>query len=77
MTEPFVGLGISDLDRVEMSYIARKLSRVNRWLAADVNYPVRTLDVDPHQLLDAIRRYWQNPDARAELRSGESNLVSQ
>ncbi|MDQ4145885.1 MAG: hypothetical protein M3198_19490, partial [Actinomycetota bacterium] len=71
--EPFVGLMISDLDRVEMGRVPRGLARANRLLAADINYPVRTLDVDPIRLLHAIRHYWQEPEARERLRTGEAS----
>ncbi|HVM35867.1 MAG TPA: hypothetical protein VM784_11045, partial [Actinomycetota bacterium] len=70
--EPFIGLMISDLDRVEISRMAKRFVRINRLLAADLSYPVRTLDVDPRRLLTAIRRYWRDPRARAELKSGVS-----
>jgi hypothetical protein len=39
----------------------------NRRLAADITLPIRTLDIDPALLLEALRYYHQHPRARAEL----------
>ena len=68
--EPFIGIMLSHPERVEMSWLARRLMRANRWLAADISYPVRSLDVDPRAALRAIRHYLDNPASRAELRDG-------
>jgi hypothetical protein len=40
---------------------------LNRRLAADVSLPIRTLDIDPRLLCQALRYYHQHPEARAEL----------
>ena len=45
----------------------RLLLPLNRRLAADITLPVRTLDIDPALLLEALRYYHQHPQARAEL----------
>ena len=66
--EPFIGLVISDLDQVEMSSIGRFFAGFdNRFLGTDINFPVRTLDVDPQLLLEAIKFYRETPAARADV----------
>jgi hypothetical protein len=43
---------------------------LNRRLGADVSLPIRTLDIDPRLLCQALRYYHQHPQARAELATG-------
>jgi hypothetical protein len=40
---------------------------LSRRLAADLSLPIRTLDIDPPLLYQALRYYHQHPRARAEL----------
>jgi hypothetical protein len=47
--------------------LERLLLPLNRRLAADITLPVRTLDIDPALLLEALRYYHQHPQARDEL----------
>lgn len=69
--EPFVGINVTDRDQIEMSRAEKAFMSASRLLAADVAYPVRTLDVNPVLLLESIRYYWKHPDARRELESEE------
>lgn len=66
--EPFIGLVISNLDRVEMSSVGRLFAGFDvRFLGTDINLPVRTMDVDPRLLLESIEHYWRTPAARADV----------
>ena len=47
--------------------LERLLLPLNRRLAADITLPVRTLDIDPSLLYEALRYYHQHPSARDEL----------
>jgi hypothetical protein len=68
VTEPLVGIDLSDPQAIQSGPLERLLLPLNRRLAADITLPVRTLDIDPALLLEALRYYHQHPKARAELR---------
>jgi hypothetical protein len=65
--EPLVGIDVSDPQAIQTGPLERLLLRVNRRLGADVTLPIRTLDIDPPLLYQALRYYHQHPHARAEL----------
>jgi hypothetical protein len=65
--EPLVGIDVSDPQAIQTGPLERLLLPLNRRLAADVSLPVRTLDIDPPVLYQALRYYHQHPQARAEL----------
>jgi hypothetical protein len=67
VTEPLVGIDLSDPQAIQSGPLERLLLPLNRRLAADITLPVRTLDIDPALLLEALRYYHQHPQARAEL----------
>jgi hypothetical protein len=67
VTEPLVGIDLSDPEAISTGPLERLLLPVNRRLAADLTLPVRTLAIDPALLLEALRYYHQHPQARAEL----------
>jgi hypothetical protein len=67
VTEPLVGIDARDLGAIETGPLERLLLPLNRRLAADLTVPIRTLDIDPPLLLQALRYYHQHPRARAEL----------
>jgi hypothetical protein len=65
--EPLVGIDLRDPEAIQTGPLERLLLPLNRRLAADVALPIRTLDVDPSLLYQALRYYHQHPQARAEL----------
>jgi hypothetical protein len=65
--EPLVGIDVSDLEAIQSGPLERLLLPLNRRLAADIALPIRTLDIDPPRLSEALRYYHQHPEARAEL----------
>jgi hypothetical protein len=65
--EPLVGIDLRDSEAIETGPLQRRLLPLNRRLAADLALPIRTLDVDPSLLYQALRYYHQHPQARAEL----------
>jgi hypothetical protein len=65
--EPLVGIDVSDLEAIQSGPLERLLLPLNRRLAADITLPIRTLDIDPPLLYQALRYYHQHPQARAEL----------
>jgi hypothetical protein len=67
VTEPLVGIDLSDPEAISTGPLERLLLPVNRRLAADLTLPVRTLAIDPALLLEALRYYHQHPQARDEL----------
>jgi hypothetical protein len=67
VTEPLVGIDLSDPQAIQSGPLERLLLPLNRRLAADITLPVRTLDIDPALLLEALRYYHQHPQARVEL----------
>jgi hypothetical protein len=67
VTEPLVGIDLSDPQAIQSGPLERLLLPVNRRLAADITLPVRALDVDPALLYEAVRYYHQHPRARNEL----------
>jgi hypothetical protein len=67
VSEPLVGLDVSDLEAIQTGPLERLLLPLNRRLAADICLPIRTLDIDPRLLHQALRYYHQHPQARAEL----------
>jgi hypothetical protein len=65
--EPLVGIDVSDPQAIQTGPLQRLLLPLNRRLAADISLPIRTLDIDPPLLYQALRYYHQHPQARAEL----------
>jgi hypothetical protein len=65
--EPLVGIDLRDPEAIQTGALQRRLLPLSRRLAADLGLPVRTLDVDPSLLYQAMRYYHQHPEARAEL----------
>ena len=67
ISEPLVGIDLSDPRAIQTGPLERLLLPLNRRLAADITLPIRTLDIDPSLLYEALRYYHQHPQARAEL----------
>jgi hypothetical protein len=67
ISEPLVGIDVSDPQAIETSALERLLMPLNRRLAADITLPIRTLDIDPPLLYEALCYYHRHPQARAEL----------
>jgi hypothetical protein len=67
VSEPLIGIDLSDPQAIETGPLERLLLPLNRRIAADLGLPIRTLDVEPSLLLQALRYYHQHPDARPEL----------
>jgi hypothetical protein len=67
VSEPLVGIDLSDPRAISTGPLERLLLPLNRHLAADITLPIRTLDIDPPLLYEALRYYHQHPEARAEL----------
>jgi hypothetical protein len=67
VSEPLVGIDLSDPEAISTGPLERLLLPLNRRLAADITLPIRTLDLDPALLYEALRYYHQHPRARAEL----------
>ena len=67
VSEPLVGIDLSDPQAISTGPLERLLLPVNRRLAADITLPIRALDVDPALLYEALRYYHQHPQARDEL----------
>ena len=67
VSEPLVGIDLSDPQAIQTGPLERLLLPLNRGLAADITLPIRTLDIDPALLYEALRYYHQHPRARAEL----------
>jgi hypothetical protein len=71
VSEPLVGIDVSDPLAIQAGPLERLLMPLNRRLAADITLPIRTLDIDPPLLYEALRYYHQHPQARAELATQE------
>jgi hypothetical protein len=67
VSEPLVGIDVSDPQAIQTGPLERLLLPLNRRLAADITLPIRTLDIDPPLLYEALRYYHRHPPARAEL----------
>lgn len=67
ISEPLVGIDLSDPQAIQTGPLERLLLPLNRRLATDITLPIRTLDIDPRLLYEALRYYHQHPQARAEL----------
>jgi hypothetical protein len=65
--EPLMGIDVSDPQAIQTGPLERLLLPLNRRLAADISLPIRTLDIDPLLLYQALRYYHEYPQARAEL----------
>jgi hypothetical protein len=63
----FFGVGGFIAARRGWGHNWRLLLPLNRRLAADSTLPIRTRDIDPPRLYQALRYYHQHPQARAEL----------
>jgi hypothetical protein len=71
ISEPLVGIDVSDPLAIQTGPLERLLMPLSRRLAADITLPVRTLDIDPPLLYAALCYYHQHPQARAELATQE------
>jgi hypothetical protein len=67
VTEPLVGIDVSDLEAIQTGPLERLLLPLNRRLGADISLPIRTLGIDPPLLYQTLRYYHQHPRARVEL----------
>jgi hypothetical protein len=67
ISEPLVGIDVSDPQAIQTGPLERLLMPLNRRLAADITLPIRSLDIDPPLLYEALRYDHQHPKARAEL----------
>jgi hypothetical protein len=67
ISEPLVGIDVSDPQAIQTGQLERLLLPLNRRLAADITLPIRTLDIDPALLYAALRYYHQHPEVRDEL----------
>src|SRR5215207_9770601 len=67
ISEPLVGIDLSDPQAIQTGPLERLLLPLNRRLAADITLPIRTLDIDPPLLYEALCYYHRHPQARAEL----------
>jgi hypothetical protein len=67
ISEPLVGIDLSDPQAIQTGPLERLLLPLNHRLAADLTLPIRTLDIDPPLLYEALCYYHQHPQARAEL----------
>src|SRR4029450_11992126 len=67
ISEPLVGIDLSDPQAIQTGPLERLLLPLNRRLGADISLPIRTLGIDPRLLYQALRYYHQPPEARAEL----------
>jgi hypothetical protein len=67
ISEPLVGINVSDPQAIQTGQLERLLLPLNRRLAADVTLPIRTLGIDPALLYAALRYYHQHPEVRGEL----------
>jgi hypothetical protein len=65
--EPLVGIDLSDPQAIQTGPLEWLLLPLNRRIGADLAVPIRTLDIDPRLLYQALRYYHQHPQARAEL----------
>ena len=57
ISEPLVGIDVSDPQAIQTGQLERLLLPLNRRLAADITLPIRTLDIDPALLYAALRYY--------------------
>jgi threonine/homoserine/homoserine lactone efflux protein len=67
LSEPLVGIDLSDPQAIQTGPLERLLLPWSRRLGADLTLPIRTLGIDPRLLYQALRYYHQHPQARAEL----------
>jgi hypothetical protein len=67
VSEPLVGIDLSDPQAIRTGRLERLLLPWSRRLGADLTLPIRTLDIDPPLLYQALRYYHQHPQTRAEL----------
>jgi hypothetical protein len=67
LSEPLVGIDLSDPQAIQTGRLERLLLPWSRRLGADLTLPIRTLGIDPRLLYQALRYYHQHPQARAEL----------
>jgi hypothetical protein len=66
VSEPLVGIDVSDPEAIQTGPLERLLLPLNR-LGADISLPIRTLGIDPPLLHQTLRYYHQHPKARVEL----------
>jgi hypothetical protein len=67
VSEPLVGIDLSDPQAIQTGRLERLLLPWSRRLGADLTLPIRTLDIDPPLFYQALRYYHQHPQTRAEL----------
>jgi hypothetical protein len=65
--EPLVGIDVSEPQAIQTGSLERLLLPLTRRCDADISLPIRTLDIDPRLLYQALRYYHQHPQARGEL----------
>jgi hypothetical protein len=65
--EPLVGIDVRDPQAIQTGSLERLLLPLNRRCDADISLPIRTLDIDPRLLYQALQYYHQHPQARGEL----------
>jgi hypothetical protein len=65
--EPLVGIDVSEPQAIQTGSLERLLPPLTRRCDADISLPIRTLDIDPRLLYQALRYYHQHPQARGEL----------
>jgi hypothetical protein len=67
VSEPLVGIDLSDPQAIQTGRLERLLLTWSRRLGADLTLPIRTLDIYPPLFYQALRYYHQHPQTRAEL----------
>jgi hypothetical protein len=65
--EPLVGIDVRDPQAIQTGSLERLLLPLNGRCDADISLPIRTLDIDPRLLYQALQYYHQHPQARGEL----------
>jgi hypothetical protein len=68
VSEPLLGIDLSDPEAVQTGPLQRLLLPLNHRLAADISLSIRTLDIDPPLLNEALRYYHQHPRAAPNSR---------
>jgi hypothetical protein len=61
VSEPLVGIDLSDPQAIQTGRLERLLLPWSRRLGADLTLPIRTLGIDPPLLYQAVRYYHQHP----------------
>lgn len=70
-----IGVSVDDRDRIETGPVAGSFRRFNRSIAgADVTFPVDAFVAPPKVVVDAVRRFVDDPEQRRRLGTGEVNV---